>query len=912
MNFLSPYMFWGMAAAGIPIALHFFFRSRYRTVPWAAMKFLLTSIEQTSRRLKFQELLLLIARVLLLLLLALALARPSETFDEVGERGPVDAVLVFDTSFSMGAAEGKTTRFEQAKKAAKDILAKLPPHSTVRIVAGADRFTVHGPSEPADLGQAATIIDGLELSDLASDLYPGISEAESLLERCKAKAKELYLFSDMQKLGWDRQGRGLDQKLRDVKDLARIHLVRCGAAMPKNAAVVGITPQTATPRPGERVGFSVLVKNTGTEALQNLEIFLLVDNNEKTKEIQALDFLGAGGMRAVTVMAKMDQAGLRIISAGIKHDDLPGDNRFDQVIRVRDKVNVLIVEGPADDPEPHKAPSFNLAHALVGLRQQTRVVQAKLAAPALLNDQDVCILTNVPLRPDVEGMQKAVAAVEKWIADQAQLRDRTRNADADRLTTLAKEQDELAGKLRKELSPCPSKGLYAIAQTMEQAGSELSGGKAAEVLQRQEQILRSLAETRKEFNRQLTDLRQRRQDLATQSRLGDCLPADFVQALDGFVRQGKNLAIFPGDHVAGKIPLPGKKADYAPFQDYNDQLGNKYGLLPARIIGLFDFPPPPLLGKKTSDPKADPTEWLRECLYFDRYTLELPAFSKIKGDVRYKNFNETEVYRALDLAEPAPDDASPNTDRTQVVMRFTRIKKEKDKDKPLQGDQKPGEPAVLLRQVGAGQVWLFATSADPGWKKDALDFTWNNWPLQPTAYQPFLDMTLAHMLHGQTQNFNLVAGKPLTWLADDKEPQAYLLIHPDGTHERLGVGTVQGGRKVVTAESLTRAGIYRLHTTAPPDPRAPDAKPPVPHQPGWPLAVIPDLAESKNLESLSAAQIDGRLGFQPVHLVAGEQVALEKEKSAPSNREWTAWVLLVVLLLAIGEMFLAWWCARSW
>ena len=45
-------MLWGAAAAGIPIALHFFFRSRYRTVPWAAMKFLLTSIEQTSRRLK--------------------------------------------------------------------------------------------------------------------------------------------------------------------------------------------------------------------------------------------------------------------------------------------------------------------------------------------------------------------------------------------------------------------------------------------------------------------------------------------------------------------------------------------------------------------------------------------------------------------------------------------------------------------------------------------------------------------------------------------------------------------------------------------------------------------------------------------------------------------------------------------
>src|SRR6202171_6477888 len=76
MPFLTNYMLWGALAAVIPIALHLFFRSRYRTVPWAAMKFLLTSVEQTSRRLRFQELLLLMLRILLLVVLALALARP--------------------------------------------------------------------------------------------------------------------------------------------------------------------------------------------------------------------------------------------------------------------------------------------------------------------------------------------------------------------------------------------------------------------------------------------------------------------------------------------------------------------------------------------------------------------------------------------------------------------------------------------------------------------------------------------------------------------------------------------------------------------------------------------------------------------------------------------------------------------
>src|SRR3954454_18928232 len=105
MSFLAPYMLWGTLAAGIPIALHFFYRSRYKNVPWAAMKFLLTSIEQTSRRLRFQELLLLILRTAVLVLLALTLARP--TFSGTGRgSNAVDVVILLDTSMSMTAKSG--------------------------------------------------------------------------------------------------------------------------------------------------------------------------------------------------------------------------------------------------------------------------------------------------------------------------------------------------------------------------------------------------------------------------------------------------------------------------------------------------------------------------------------------------------------------------------------------------------------------------------------------------------------------------------------------------------------------------------------------------------------------------------------------------------------------------------------
>src|SRR5437870_3519635 len=218
MGLLAPYMLWGTLAAVIPVALHFFFRSRYRTVPWAAMKFLLTSIEQTSRRLRFQELLLLILRCAVLILLALALARPlSRVTRGTGQGDAVDAVLVFDTSYSMGASDGASDRLGRARDAALKIIDQLPAHSTAQIITCADRATLIGPRAPSDLDQARLLIQYLSLSSLATDLYPGIAEAASALDRGQAPNKELYVFSDMQKLGFDQQAGSLSRALRDIK-----------------------------------------------------------------------------------------------------------------------------------------------------------------------------------------------------------------------------------------------------------------------------------------------------------------------------------------------------------------------------------------------------------------------------------------------------------------------------------------------------------------------------------------------------------------------------------------------------------------------------------------------------------------------------------------------------------------------
>ncbi len=414
MGFQGPLLLMsglGAAAVSIPVILHFFFRSRYRTVPWAAMRFLLTSIEQTSRRLRFQELLLLLLRMAVLALLAFALARPiSSAFRGAGQGEAIDAVFLFDTSFSMGVREGGATRLDRAREAALDLIERLPPYSTVQIIACSDRAWDLGPRVPANLDQARQIIHDLQLTHLATDFLPGVRMAQQILERRQLPNKELYVFSDMQKSGWEKQSAALTETLRQIGQKATVSLVRCGTKKPNNVAIIGITPEAGIPRPGERVGFAVLVKNTGAEPIRDVRVSLMIDGRDKDRESHGIKVLPPGDTRSVTLSARMGAAGLHVITAAVKQDDLEADNRFDQVILVRESVRLLVIDGTLNTEDPKLSSSHYLLNAVLAVPDpqkqqyylQPTLVSPREAVPELLEKQDVCILANVAVKPDLK------------------------------------------------------------------------------------------------------------------------------------------------------------------------------------------------------------------------------------------------------------------------------------------------------------------------------------------------------------------------------------------------------------------------------------------------------------------------------------------------------------------------------
>ena len=79
MTFLNGLLALGALAFSIPLIIHLFYKSRFRTVQWGAWHLLDSVIRVNRRRMQLTNLLLLLLRCAIPILLAFCLARPVLT-----------------------------------------------------------------------------------------------------------------------------------------------------------------------------------------------------------------------------------------------------------------------------------------------------------------------------------------------------------------------------------------------------------------------------------------------------------------------------------------------------------------------------------------------------------------------------------------------------------------------------------------------------------------------------------------------------------------------------------------------------------------------------------------------------------------------------------------------------------------
>jgi len=135
MTFLNAALIAGMAAVAIPIIIHLFHRSKFKIVPWGAMHLLEAVLRKNTKRLKLEQLILLLIRCSIPVALALCMARPVITgLSPILEKKKISTVLILDNSYSMEAGGPANSNFQKAREAARQIVDNLVPGSDVAII----------------------------------------------------------------------------------------------------------------------------------------------------------------------------------------------------------------------------------------------------------------------------------------------------------------------------------------------------------------------------------------------------------------------------------------------------------------------------------------------------------------------------------------------------------------------------------------------------------------------------------------------------------------------------------------------------------------------------------------------------------------------------------------------------------
>lgn len=283
MTFITPWLLTGCLFAIIPVILHLLLRQRPQKLNFPALRFLKTRRESNRKTLQWRHWLLLASRILMIAFLAILLARPSiqQTIGS-SRNGPVAAALVFDTSIHMNYQFDNQTILEKARKEGLWTLSQLPSGSELAILdsqSSTNAFSV-------DRSAAKYRIEQLKSGPKAQTLGASISAAAKLLGQSTLPGRELYIFTDLAKSGWDQQAAAsVVNSVKSEKNIA-VYLIDVGAKEIVNDSLRQLSLKRERLAPGEDLvldielsrGFPANVPVTQ----RNLELYVM--NQDGTTE----------------------------------------------------------------------------------------------------------------------------------------------------------------------------------------------------------------------------------------------------------------------------------------------------------------------------------------------------------------------------------------------------------------------------------------------------------------------------------------------------------------------------------------------------------------------------------------------------------------------------------------------------
>ena len=431
MVFLNSLPLWGTLAAigaALPVVIHLLNKTRPRKIAWPAMMLLLRTSQKRNRQVKIEDILIMLLRALALLLAALAMLRPAW----VGAAGmlgrqPRELIIGLDASYSMRHGQ-LTPRFELAAEKVRELCRDLPAGSRVSLVRMGAEPDVDMRHTPYDPNRLDKLLEGLAPSPEPLRMEKSLAEIKKIAKASELANRACYLVTDAQTRDWKKLSGEATRLLSEIDEAASTTVVPVSDGTAENMGVSRLRFASGVRRLGGFAHFAATVTNHGTRPAEtSVELF----ENGEARDVVSVGPLDAGERQVVRFGVRLGAAGQRRFEARIEKDHLALDNRVRRVVRVREELSVLVIDGEPSPGGGAQPASFFLDLALrlersgyaTGLDK--RIVPAFDATAGDLAQADVVILADVGTLPSgvagaLEKRVRAGAGLIAYAGDQVE------------------------------------------------------------------------------------------------------------------------------------------------------------------------------------------------------------------------------------------------------------------------------------------------------------------------------------------------------------------------------------------------------------------------------------------------------------------------------------------------------------
>jgi hypothetical protein len=244
MTFLNVALLLGLVAAVVPVLIHWFSRTRYDEVDWAAMQFLEPD-PATTRRTRIDRWLLLACRTTAIGLLAVALAAPASrgVAWSFARGSPRDVAIVVDVSESMGL--GEPVPVERAKAWCRELLGTLRPGDRVAVLAARQSTVAVVPPWDGDFARASAMLDTLPATGGRADLPAAIAQAVAAFDDAN-RTRQLVVLTDDQANGKADPATRARWSSLAIDPAIRVGIVALPTSRPTTGLAISLEPLRTT------------------------------------------------------------------------------------------------------------------------------------------------------------------------------------------------------------------------------------------------------------------------------------------------------------------------------------------------------------------------------------------------------------------------------------------------------------------------------------------------------------------------------------------------------------------------------------------------------------------------------------------------------------------------------------------